>query len=206
MRPLHRRGFTIVEALVVLTIFSVIIAWGVPAFATWMDNTRIRGTAESILSGLQYSRGEATSRNAQVRFQLVTGMTNVCQRTSTSSAWIVDLVDAANDSVENSCHLNPTDVNPVPPSILQKKAAREGSGTTQVVAANDVLEVVFNGLGRVTPLPADDIEYRVTGALAGQCRETGGDLTCFRILVSAAGQIRMCSDSFPTGDPQRCSP
>ncbi len=207
LKPTHtHRGFTIVEAMVVVTIFSVIIAWGVPAFATWMENTRIRGTAESILSGLQYARGEATSRNAQVRFQLVTGMTASCNRTSTSTAWVVDLVDAANDSVENNCHLAPNDINPVPPSILQKKANREGGGgNIRAVESNGVTQVVFNGLGRVTPVPADDIEYAVSST-SGTCRESAGDLTCLRILVSAAGQIRMCSDSFPSGDPQRCSP
>jgi len=206
---LKQRGFTIVEALVVLTIFGTILAWGVPAFAIWLENTRVRGTAESILSGLQYSRGEATSRNAQVRFQLMSDLSSSCTRTATSATWVVDLVDPTDDSVESKCHLTPSDVNPVPPSILQKKAARDGAGTTRVESVNGVSEVVFNGLGRVTPVPAEDIEFEVTGNVPFRCRvagSAGGDLTCYSIQVSAAGRIRMCSNSYPSGDPQRCSP
>lgn len=203
-RASPRRGFTVIEAMVVVTILGVMIAWGVPAFATWMDNIRIRGTAESILSGLQYSRAEATARNANVRFQLVTDLSATCQRTRIGSNWVVDLVDAADDSVEGNCQLSPINDTPAAPSILQKKPARDGAGNTRVEASLGVTEVVFNGLGRLTPVPADDIEYAVTGANTSQCREMGGDLTCLRILVSPAGQVRMCSDSVPNGDPQRC--
>ncbi|WP_164846030.1 GspH/FimT family pseudopilin [Inhella crocodyli] len=207
MRASPRRGFTVIEAMVVVTILGVMIAWGVPAFATWMDNIRIRGTAESILSGLQYSRAEATARNASVRFQLVTDLSATCQRTSIGSNWVVDLVDAADDSVEGNCQLNPINDTPAAPSILQKKPARDGTGSTRVegsAANRAITEVVFNGLGRLTPVPSGEIEFAVTGANTNQCRESGGDLTCLRVLVSPAGQVRMCSDSVPIGDPQRC--
>ena len=203
--PSWRRGFTLIEALVVLTIVGVMLAYGVPAFTTWLSNTRIRGTAESILSGLQYAKAEAASRNQQVRFQLVTNLTTACTRTTSGASWVVDLVDATNDSVESNCQLDANDTNPVAPSILVKKAAREGAVGISVTASNNVTEVVFNGLGRLTPVPADEIEYSITGPDAGACRESGGAETCMRILVSPAGQIRMCSDSYPTGDPQRCS-
>lgn len=201
----RRRGFTLVEAMVVLTILGIMLAYGVPAFSTWLQNTRIRATAEAIQQGLQLAKSEAAARNTRVRFQLTSDLSSACTRSTSQSNWVIDVVDAnvAQDSVEGACNAAISESAPSAPSILHRRAAAEGSAGVVVDASVD--DVVFTGLGRVTPLPADSITYEVTGLNFSDCRSVaGGTLTCLRVLVSPAGQVRMCNPSFPSGDPQAC--
>lgn len=203
----RQQGISLVETLVALTILGIMVALAIPSFANWMAGTRIRATAEGLIAGLQYARSEATTRNTQVRFQLTTSLDNTCLRSMTDANWVVDVVDAdANtDSVEKQCNAAPSDT--VAPSILQVRAAREtGSG---VVVNADASQILFNGLGRqaaVAPAAAaDTVTIDISPVLTnGKCVIDGGKVTCLRIVVSPAGQVRMCNPSVAAGDPQAC--
>lgn len=205
----RQRGVSLVEAMVALAIGGILLALALPNFSAWMAGTRVRSTAEGLLAGLQYARSEATTRNTQVRFQLTTSLDADCARSTTSTNWIVDVVDtnvAANvDSVVGQCNATPSDT--VAPSILQVRAASEtGSG----VAVNaDANQVIFNGLGRQAPVvagtPTSTISIDITPTSAvGRCLSDGGKITCLRIVVSPAGQVRMCNPSAASSDPQSC--
>lgn len=67
-------GFSLVELMVVVAVLAVVMALGIPSFAEWIANSRIRTAASSILNGLQLARSEAIRTNARVQFQL-TGLT-----------------------------------------------------------------------------------------------------------------------------------
>jgi type IV fimbrial biogenesis protein FimT len=59
-----------------------------PSSATWIQNTRLRSTAESVARGLQTARLEAMRRNTVVYFKMTD---------ANSSAWQVCLYDAVNN-------------------------------------------------------------------------------------------------------------
>jgi type IV fimbrial biogenesis protein FimT len=198
-----QRGFTLVEALVAISILGVLLALGAPTFGQWLASVRVRTTAEATLAGLQYARSEATSRNQQVRFQLTSSLDASCVRSTSGASWVVDLVETVGvDSVEGQCEATPGEVNPPPPGILSKRDARDGSGNTQVAASDAAL--VFNGLGRVTPIPAGRITIDITGVNPAECREVGGEVTCLRLVIEPAGQIKMCNPAVASTDPQGC--
>lgn len=197
------RGISLIEAMVVLSIAALLMALAAPSFSSWLEGGRIRVTAESITSGLQYAKSEASARNAQVRFQLTSSLGKDCKLDSGGSNWVVDLVDgddASEDSVEDNCDATPDDK--APPGILMTRAARDGGGTTAVTS--DASSFVFTGYGRLTPVPDTDITIQVRPADATRCADGGGNITCLRVLVSPAGQVRMCNPSFPSDDPQGC--
>lgn len=197
------RGMTLIELLVTITIAAVLMALGAPAFSTWLQNTRIRTTAESIVSGLQYAKSEATTRNTAVRFQLTSSVDSTCLLSLNGTSWVVDLVDAgsANDSVAGSCDTAPSDT--VQPGILQTRTARDGSGNTTVTAS--ATNVIFNGLGRLAPAPAAPITININNTNSDDdCAAGGGNLTCLRVVISPGGQVRMCNPRYPVGDPQAC--
>jgi type IV fimbrial biogenesis protein FimT len=200
--PRLLRGISMIELMVTVTLAAILLAVAVPAFSTWMQNSRIRVTAEAVLAGLQYAKSEATTRNSQVRFQLTSSVDDSCEIRSDGASWVVDMVDAGdeNDSVAGRCATEPSDT--VAPRILQTRSALDGSGNAIVQASASNL--VFNGLGRLTPTPAAAISIDIGAADGDQCAARGGDLTCLRVLISPAGQLRMCNPVFPEGDPQAC--
>ncbi|MBI3350684.1 MAG: GspH/FimT family pseudopilin [Burkholderiales bacterium] len=201
----RQRGISLIEGMVTLVIAGILLALAMPNFSAWLAGTRIRSTAEGVLAGLQYAKSEATTRNTQVRFQLTTTLDAECKRSGTSANWVVDVVDAANDSVEGQCNAAPSDT--VAPSILQVRAATETGAGVQI--NSDSAEVIFNGLGRQAPIspttPISAVTIDLTPASnVGRCASSGGKITCLRIVVSPAGQVRMCNPSVATGDPQAC--
>jgi len=200
------RGVTLIELMVALSILAAVLALAAPGYGTWVQNGRIRSSAESMLSGLQFAKSEAVARNARVRFQLTTTLDNNCALSKTGGNWVVNLdPDATVGAVANNCGAAPSDT--VAPRILQSKPAAETSGTTVVTTDEPSASFVFNGLGRLTPVPAGTLKIDFTNTAAGDdCAAAGGPMTCLRIVVSAAGQVRMCNPKITSPDPTHPDP
>jgi type IV fimbrial biogenesis protein FimT len=195
-------GFTLIELMVVVGLIAFLLMMGAPTFSSWIQNARLRSSAESILAGLQYAKAEAVARNARVRFQLTTTMDDTCALSTASPNWVVNLdPDADPNAVVGVCSTAPSDA--AAPRILQKRDGVDAPAG-MVVATGGVSSVVFNGLGRVTPLPAGNVNIDLTNPTSGTCAAAGGRVTCLRIVVSPAGQLRMCNPKFNLPDPQGC--
>lgn len=196
----YARGLTLIELMVGLALIAMLVTLGAPAFGTWMANARIRSTAEATLAGLQLARSEATTRNAQVRFQLTSSLGADCVLSEGGPNWILDVVTTDNDdSVIAHCNLAASDT--IAPHILHKRAAADSLGSTHLDSNIDTL--IFNGLGRLTNSPAGGVSIEIYGANSNSCLPTG-ELNCLRIQVSVAGQIRMCNPVFANGTAQAC--
>ncbi len=99
-----------------------------PSFTTYLRNSEIRSTAESIVNGLRTASAEAANRNARVAFTLAGGG---------DAGWSINLVK---DPVKNELEQ--------PPS--QAFASKETGRSTKVtVTPAGKLQVMFNGLGRI---------------------------------------------------------
>ncbi len=201
MTRVDQRGVTLVEMIVVMAIVAMLVLMSAPTFTGWIINSRIRTTAEAVQSGLQLAKSEAVARNTRVRFQLTSTLDNNCVVSANGANWVVNLDPNADPAeVEGACDSAPSDVNA--PFILQTRPAAAGSGNSQVAAT--AATVVFNGLGRPVPAPAGNITIAITNPAGGTCTSVGGDVTCLSIVLTPAGQIRMCNPAFPANDPQGC--
>lgn len=187
-------GASLVELIIGLVIMGILLAMGVPAFGNWIQNTRIRTTAEAIQNGLQLAHAEAVHRNDLIRFQLMDSVTNTCALSTTSSNWVVSM-----DDPSGACASTPSDT--IAPRIIQMRSAAEGS--TNIVVAAGQSAIVFNGLGQVIPVPAGAISINLTNPTGGACAPAG-PMRCMRVEVSTGGQIRMCDPALATTDPQGC--
>lgn len=190
-----QRGFSLIELLVGIVILGVLMAMAVPRFSDWLRNARIRTSAEAIQNGLQLARAEAVRRNATARFQLVNTIDNSCALDTAGPHWVVSM-----DNPAGQCASAPSDT--VAPRIIQVRNRAEGSVQTQVAAGQSAL--VFNGLGRLTPVPAGNVAIDVSSTTGGTCIANGGSVRCLRLVVSVGGQIRMCDPALPAGDAQAC--
>lgn len=76
-----QKGVSLIEAMIGLAVASMLMMVGLPSYATWIQNSKIRGAAEAMLGGIQLARGEAVRRNASVNMVV-----------DSSSSWRVSLV------------------------------------------------------------------------------------------------------------------
>ena len=56
-------GFSLIELVIGLSVLAILIAFAIPGMRTWLQNSSVRTTTESIQNGLQLARSEAVRRN-----------------------------------------------------------------------------------------------------------------------------------------------
>jgi type IV fimbrial biogenesis protein FimT len=205
----HRQhGMSLVELAIGLVIIGSLLALAAPSYTAWIQNTKIRTTAEAILNGLQLARTEAVRRNAQIRFNLTDTLTATCVVSANGTNWIVSFDDpsglCANGLLNEAQDAGDSAVSPAP-RMIQVRPSSEGS--TGVAVAADQSSIMFNGLGRVIPVPGAAININVSNPAAGTCATIGGGggpVRCMRVAVSAGGQIRLCDPARANTDPVGC--
>lgn len=172
-------GFTLIELMITIVVLGVLIMLAMPTFSAWIQNTRIRTTAESIVNGLQVARGEAVRRNSPIQFVMGAG-----------SSWAVSCV-----ATTPGC----PDTNPI-----QMRATGEGSTTSIIVTPSNGLTVVFDSFGTMTtPVPGVgasvrfDVDVDTAVLAASESRE-------LRVTIDTGGNIRMCDPNTTAPDPRAC--
>jgi type IV fimbrial biogenesis protein FimT len=195
------RGFTLIELLVGISVLALLLALGAPSFATYMQNRQIRAMSDSVLNGMQLARAEAVRRNSPVRFQLMTTLDSSCALSTSGRNWVVSMDSAAGNCGSTNMADAPS---PVAPRMIQSRPGTEG--TANAVVAADVSSLTFNGFGRVTTaLPGGQTVFNVgvSNPTGGACKTSSGPMRCLRIVITPAGQVRMCDPS-TTGTTESC--
>ena len=184
------RGFTLIELMVALAIVALLLLLGMPSFTTFVRNSEIRSTSESIINGLRAATTEAANRNKKVTFELAS---------ATGADWTLWVFD--DDGVTKK--------------TIQSYSKKEaGSNTKITIKPADKTSVTFNGLGRVDidPLAPNNHlrQIDIDSVVAGEARP-------LRIIVDdpnppAAGKprgLRMCDpdpalSALVPPDPRAC--
>lgn len=163
----NQKGFTLVEFMAGLLILAIVIAFGLPSYRTWIQNTAIRTTAESIRNGLQLARAEAVARNMTVRFRFDEG-----------AAWTVCVPTA------DACNL------------IESRRARDGATAAVTVTANPDEAVNFTSMGQGTAISIDiDVDPQVMSADESHNLRVvvnGGSIRVCDPNVTAANDVRAC--------------
>lgn len=199
---------SLVELVVGLVIIGALLALAMPSYTAWIQNTKIRTTAEAILNGLQLARTEAVRRNTRISFYLTDTLTATCVASANGTNWVVSFDDptglCANSLLNEALDAGDSAVSPAP-RMIQVRPSSEGSTGVTVLA--DQASIVFNGLGRVIPVPGAPININISNPTAGACATIGGGggpVRCMRVSVSAGGQIRLCDPARSNTDPVGC--
>lgn len=171
-----QRGFNIIELMVTVAIIALLFSYGMPTFSTWMQNSQLRASAESIMAGLQHARSEAVRLNDTqgVRFSLIAG-----------NAWNVYRVSD-------------------PGTILQTGGGMDLAKNALVTPDGGVTDVTFTPLGQTNPALTLNID--VTHVDSNLKCVPDGEIRCLRVQVRAGGLVRLCDPKpdIPAGDPRKC--
>lgn len=189
-----RRGFSLIEFMVTVTLAALLLGLAAPPFATWIRNTQARTVTDSLQNGLRLAQTEAVRRQRQVMFFLSDNAT--CSTASTATAngrfWVIRTVPL----------LDGEDAEVVQCGVLAEAAA--GSTITGPTT------LCFSSSGRLVGGGTCS-----TGALqrydVARANPRSGDRP-LRVTVSLGGHIRLCdpertlSDTHPDGCPPLPTP
>ncbi len=82
MAPLHpsaaKRGFTLLELMIVLAIAAVVLVLAAPSFSRMIEIRRLRGISEQFQTDVQFTRSEAVSRQERVAISFGNDATMTC--------------------------------------------------------------------------------------------------------------------------------
>ena len=177
MNQKRHRGFTLLELMVGLTLVGMMLVAGLPSFTTFLRNSEVRSTAESISNGLRVSRAEATRLNRTVSFTIAGG----------------------GDPTGRSTSFDPDDGNArAAPAADRINRAEAGLNARAVVAPANAVAVTFNGLGRLispSPIATPNLQQiDMTSTVAGEARRCAFTPTICAAsdLRSRSGDARMC--------------
>jgi type IV fimbrial biogenesis protein FimT len=122
MFKLKQLGFSLIELMVIVSIIGILAALGTPSYREWIENSKIRNGAGSILNGIQKARASAVLNNAQVQFTL-----------GANSAWTVGCVAAT----------------AICPATIEQRASSDGSSVSVTTTTLPVgaTTLTFSNLG-----------------------------------------------------------
>lgn len=176
-------GFSLIELMIAVLIIGIVFSFSFSSYQVWIQNTKIRTTAESIQNGLQIARSEAIKRNGFVQFNF-----------RTRSAWTICIRPAT----PANCPF-PDDA-----TTIQSRLETEGGSDTITVAPTpaSLTRITFNNYGQVdsaaVPKPFGSVNIDNSGL-------SSTDKRALRIVISPAGNTRMCDPKFSyTSDPKGC--
>lgn len=202
MRRYRTHGFSMIEAMVAISLALILTLLAVPSFNKYTQNNKIRGTASAFLSGLTSARAEAISRNQNVEFLLTNSdpvAANVATAVASSNGvnWMVRTLD--------------TSVTPPAQIFIEGRYGVEGSGRQTTVApsvqinSGGVSSIFFSGLGATNLGAATDIDFTNPSGGACAAAATPGPMRCLRIVITPGGQTRLCDPAATaTGDTRSC--
>lgn len=134
---MRTRGFTLIEVMIVVSIIALMLVLGMPGMTAWLQNVKVRSTAESIYNGILLARMEGMRRNARASFWLVSRLDDGCALSARGGSWIVTAGSTA--SPAGACASSAGKV--------QVGAPQPGGSSVTVTA--DHLCISFDGLGQV---------------------------------------------------------
>ena len=188
----RQAGFTLVEIVVVIGIVGVLMAVALPSYQTWIRNTKIRTTAESIQNALQLARAEAVKRNRNVDLVLTNNAA-----VATSAGFGAVPIAAGNAANVNWLVRVNTGAAPTVSDYIQGRVSTEGSRNIWIQTPQGTF--TFNSFGRMTPPLGGRLTIQVTDPTLSAANQRQLNVT-----VDTGGSPRMCDPQLPTSNAQAC--
>lgn len=171
------QGFTLIEIIVTLAVFSILVAVAAPSFNAFTDSSRRASEVNNISGALAYARSEAIKRNSNV---------SVCARTSTVGAETCSAV--ANDWRFGWMIFDDTDADGIldaGETLLRLFGPISIGSVITETSGNATLAITFRGSGFITVANAE-FQY---------CGPQNKVSNARAIIMSKTGRARLSIDT-----------
>lgn len=161
------RGFSLIEATVVVAVAAVVAAAAVPSLVDFIDGRRLDATATALAADLQFVRTEAVARNTAIRLSIKDAPGGTCWVVHTGAAAQCRCVEA-------------------PPAVCAGGALEI---KTVILGANDRVAVQ----GNVASIAFDPLHG--TSTPTGTLRLVDSRGRAVHHVVNVMGRVRSCTPS-----------
>lgn len=72
----YERGFSLVELMLVVSIFGVLLSFAIPSYGRYSQSQQLRGASENLVQTLQLQRSRAMSTGQSIMINFNTGTPN----------------------------------------------------------------------------------------------------------------------------------
>lgn len=195
----RQRGVTMIEVMVTVAIVAIVLAIGVPRLTTWIQNTQVTATADSLMTGLQLARGEAVRKNVRTRFQLIDAggraswvIISDSQAATGSFPSSNQIQASGTDDGGANARIGVSTSNPTATGCCTTAiAAGTGMGTSPLPGA------VFSAFGQVVSDATVTTVYRIDVTSPTATRR-------LVILIASSGSAKLCDPSLPATNTRGC--
>jgi type IV fimbrial biogenesis protein FimT len=186
-------GFTIIEMIVAVSIFSILVALTVPTMRTWIANTKVRAVADAIQNGVRLAQAESLRRSRQVVFALTNSTTPQSGFTAVTNGnyWAIMTIPAMTDGTETAAF--------VEGGVLTSAGSTVQIAGQAEICFNSVGRLVANGTtgvaGGTCTVPTAGINSSAQPMLSYVVTMTGAADHPLQVEVGLGGQVHICDPS-----------
>jgi prepilin-type N-terminal cleavage/methylation domain-containing protein len=88
VKPMNKKGVTLIELIVVMVIIGILAAFFAPNIAAWLPNLRLRSTARDIVSTMRTAQIKAVSTNMRYRVRFTLPASYILEYENPPGTWV----------------------------------------------------------------------------------------------------------------------
>lgn len=180
-------GFTLIELIVTMVIFSIVIAMAAPSFNGMIANNRSTSLASELTAAVNFARSEAIKRVKRVTICPSSNGTSCLASSDWAKGWLVFVDKAASDpaALEVDTVLKYWDKLDVKTVASLKKVGTSTSTAVEYLR--------FNSLGMLARKGGNDTDVRAFEVYVKGCKGDAGR----KITIGLAGLINTSKIACP---------
>jgi len=195
VRETGQAGWTLIEMVIVTTIFGLMMAMGLPMMSGMLANGRVRTAVDSLQDGLGIAQAEALRRSAPTELIVLDGdpvRSNVAAGAQASGGnWMVRVPADATRGLASA-------------DFVRGSAAADPGNAATIQNRAGAIGVAFASNGRVLS-STGGVYAPITAPVVFHVTAQGADRPMC-VYVTIGGSLKTCDPQLASGDFRACQP